>query len=322
MNRIPQPTFLKSTDKYITKELFARELWYLFQQVRLLCVNMFRWDNLPVACSARALEQTLFDRGLACFVYHPVAGIANMPCTVTGFNFHSEPSTIRADPLLSHAGIQPINVAVKDCVLVRNNEIELSTHYVVQHHVNRIADVQMTIAVNVNAQKTPILLQGSKKTAHTLQALYEQYNNNKPMIFGSQDFDLNNSFKVLKTDAPYVADKLYILKMQMYSELLTDLGIRNNPNYAKRERLITDESGTNDSETRMFNNAYYTTRRKAADEFNNMWAGKEIAGKIIEPISVSLNTDYIDEWLEMNLIPQEEGLNDSTNGAGNIARSQ
>ena len=49
-----------------------------------------------------------------------------------------------------------------------------------------------------------------------------------------------NSLQVLTTEAPYVADKIYDLKTQIWNEALTYLGI-SNVNMQKRERMVSDE---------------------------------------------------------------------------------
>ena len=66
-----------------------------------------------------------------------------------------------------------------------------------------------------------------------------QWDGNEPVIFGDKNLDTNN-FAVLRTDAPYIADKIYQLKTQYWNECLTRLGI-SNVNIQKKERLISDE---------------------------------------------------------------------------------
>ena len=47
--------------------------------------------------------------------------------------------------------------------------------------------------------------------------------------------------KSIQTEAPYVADKLYELKTNIWNEALTYLGI-TNITYSKKERMITSEA--------------------------------------------------------------------------------
>ena len=85
------------------------------------------------------------------------------------------------------------------------------------------------------------------------------------------DKQLNpNSLTVLKTDAPYVADKLYTLKTQKWNEALTYLGI-SNVNITKRERLITDEVTRNQGGTIASRYSRLESRRQACKQINEMF---------------------------------------------------
>lgn len=79
-----------------------------------------------------------------------------------------------------------------------------------------------------------------------------------------------NSMTVLKTDAPYVADKLYQLKTQIWNEALTYLGI-SNVNISKKERLITDEVMRNQGGTIASRYSRLEARRMACKEINKMF---------------------------------------------------
>ena len=79
-----------------------------------------------------------------------------------------------------------------------------------------------------------------------------------------------NAFTVLNTDAPYVADKLYQLKTQIWNEALTYLGI-SNINITKKERLITDEVTRNQGGTIASRYSRLQARREACKKINDMF---------------------------------------------------
>ena len=115
--------------------------------------------------------------------------------------------------------------------------------------------------------KTPILLEGDTKTITTLKQLYMKYDGNIPFVFGSKTYDINNRINAVKTDAPYLLDKLDLHKTRIFNEALTLLGI-NNANTDKKERLITDEVESNDDLINYYFNCWYKTRKMACDEIN------------------------------------------------------
>ena len=111
-----------------------------------------------------------------------------------------------------------------------------------------------------------------------------QYSGNTPFIFGNKQFDISNKLNVLKTDAPYIIDKLDLHKHQIFNDALTVLGI-DNANTDKKERLITNEVESNDQLITYYLNCYYKTRKKACDEINEKFGLN---------ISIELNKDIID----------------------------
>ena len=133
----------------------------------------------------------------------------------------------------------------------------------------RLYNIERTIDVNVNAQKTPVLVQATESQRLTMKNLYKEYEGNEPFIFGSKALDVNG-LKVLQTGAPYVADKLYELKVQYWNEALTYLGI-SNINTTKKERMITDEVTRNQGGVVASRYSRLESRRQACKQINNMF---------------------------------------------------
>ena len=111
-----------------------------------------------------------------------------------------------------------------------------------------------------------------------------QYSGNTPFIFGNKQFDISNKLNVLKTDAPYLIDKLEDHKHEIWNEALTFLGI-NNANTDKKERLITSEVESNDDLINYYLNCFYKTRKDACDRINKKYGLN---------IEISLNKDVLD----------------------------
>ena len=103
----------------------------------------------------------------------------------------------------------------------------------------------------------------------TMKNLYMQYEGNEPFIFGTKDLD-TTGLSVLKTDAPYVADKLYQLKTQIWNEALTYLGI-SNLNVQKKERLVSDEVMRNMGGVIASRYSRLNARRQACEQINEMF---------------------------------------------------
>ena len=78
--------------------------------------------------------------------------------------------------------------------------------------------------MNCNAQKTPMMLTANEQQRMTMLNLYKEYEGNQPFIFADKMLD-QNSLKTLNTGAPYVADKVYEMKRNLWAEALNYLGI-------------------------------------------------------------------------------------------------
>ena len=206
------------------------------QRLTELSMSMFEWQNLPDTVDSRFLELTLFNDGCAVFFYDEDLGYLTLQCTINGqLNVYRIPINRRA---YSVNGYQR-QLNDKDSVIIWNNYLHTNSILTVKNYAKRLYNLDRIIDVNANAQKTPVLVQGTEQQRLTLKNLYKEVDGNAPVIFGDKNLDLN-SLKAIQTGAPYVADKLYQLKTQLWNEALTYLGI-TNINAQKKERLISDE---------------------------------------------------------------------------------
>jgi hypothetical protein len=125
------------------------------------------------------------------------------------------------------------------------------------------------IDVNVNAQKTPVLIVCDEKERLTMKNLYMQYDGNEPFIFGDKSLNVKG-LQVLKTDAPFVGDAIEELRVQVWNDAMSYLGV-SNVNVTKKERLITDEVQRNMGGVLASRNSPLEMRRQAAEQINKMF---------------------------------------------------
>lgn len=231
-----------------------------------LSISMFEWKNLPDSVDPRFLELTLFTDGQAVFFEDEVMGyLALQNAMGGGFDVYRIPTNRRAYAVNGYQ--KQLNE--NDSVIIYNNYLHTNSMLDVQMFAKRLYNLDRAIDVNANAQKTPILLLCDDSERLTLENMYMQYDGNKPVIKGVKGLN-PNAFTVLKTDAPYVADKLYQLKTQIWNEALTYLGI-SNMNITKKERLISDEVTRNQGGTIASRYSRLQARREACKKINDMF---------------------------------------------------
>jgi hypothetical protein len=238
-----------------------------FDRFQMIGLSLFEWHNLPETCNPRFLEMTLFSEGRAIFVIDPNLGFLTLKVTPNGcVNHYNEYTSYEA---YSNTYNTKTFYPNKDCVYIRNNYLEKPTSITTMLFASRIAEIQRTIDVNINAQKTPIFIRCDEKNRTTLETIYNQYQGNRPVILGGKDINLDG-IKVFNTDAPYVTDKLQIQKHEMLNELMTFYGLQN-ANTQKKERLITDEVEANNEEIDIMAQTMLIARKEACNQINKLF---------------------------------------------------
>lgn len=238
-----------------------------YERLTELAITMFDWQNLPSTVDPRYLELHLFQTGCVVYFNDDVIGNLCLDCLQNGnFDVYGNPISRRA--YSSYNNYQR-RLKESDSVIIWNNYLRTNSVSAIQMFSRRLYILDRIIDVNVNAQKTPTLIQGTDKQRQTLVNLYKEFDGNSPFIFGDKNLDLN-ALKSLNTGAPYVADKLYQLKVQIWNEALTYLGI-SNINIQKKERLITDEVTRNQGGTIASRYSRLQARRDAVEKINAMF---------------------------------------------------
>lgn len=232
-----------------------------------LSISMFEWKNLPESIDERFLEMVLFTDGHAVFFKDDELGdYLALQCLINGkLNVYRIPINRRA---FAVNGYQK-QLTDKDSVIIFNNMLHTNSWLDVKMFAKRLYNLDRIIDVNTNAQKTPILIKGNEQQRLTLTNLYKEYDGNAPVIFADKSLDMN-ALQVLLTQAPYVADKIYQLKTQIWNEALTYLGI-SNVSFQKRERMVSDEVTRSQGGTVASRYSRLNARRQACEQINKMF---------------------------------------------------
>ena len=258
----------RKRDTQFVESAYMNNRTYMQYYNRLteLALSMFEWQNLPKTVDQRYLEMCLFSDGMCVFFEDEVLGYLGLRCMIGGkLNVYQIPTDRRA---YATNGYQK-ELDGTNSVIIFNNYLHTNSMLDVEMFSKRLYNLDRAIDVNANAQKTPVLIQCDESQRLTMKNLYKQYEGNEPFIFGSKGLDANG-LKVLQTGAPYVADKLYELKTQIWNEALTYLGI-SNINVVKKERMITDEVTRNQGGTVASRYSRLESRRQACKQINEMF---------------------------------------------------
>lgn len=255
--------------KNIAKHLNNRIYSDYYYRLMLLARSVFEWKNLPNGISEKWIEKYLFSYGKCVFFKDDTLGFMVAKVGEGGIlNAYDEPTKVI--PIATNydsTGKQLENYV--DCIVIKNNDDMIPTSPTIQLYAMELAEIQRTIDVNIKAQKTPVLIQGSNKQMLSLKSVYRDWDENKPVIFADKNFDMG-SINVMKTDAPIVFDKLQLQKHSVWNEAMTYLGI-NNANMDKRERLVANEVQANNEQIELSASVMLKNRQEAAKQINELF---------------------------------------------------
>jgi hypothetical protein len=258
-----------------------------YNRLMELALNVFEWENLPPSVDERFIELTLYEIGYCLYFNDEIIGNLALTCTIGG------QLDVYRIPLLRRAyAVNGYNkmCSAKDSVLIFNNYLHTPTQSTIELFARRLYEIERAIDINVKAQKTPTLILSSEQQRLTMKNLYMQYDGNEPFIFGDKNLDIEG-IKSLKTDAPFVADKLEILKHQVWNEALTFCGIENS-NQDKKERLVSDEVGSNYGNIEAQRNVMLNARKQAVKKINSMF-GTKIDVHFRSNLTTMVNVDNV-----------------------------
>lgn len=270
---------------------------YYLNRLTELAMAMFEWVNLPDTIDWRFLEYILYYDGKALFSRDAELGeYIVTKCALSGkMNFYRVPENRRA---YADNGYQK-ELNEKDSVVIFNNMLRLPAYPSMWFYARKLWEIDRTIDINIKAQKTPVLILADEDERLTMKNVYMQYDGNQPFIFGSKNMGLTDNIKVLQTEAPYLADKLMMLKNQIWNEALTYLGI-SNLNIQKKERLVSDEAVRSMGGTIASRQSRLEMRREACEQINKMFG-------------LNIEVNYREDYRELD---DEFALNNRTEGNG------
>ena len=264
-----------------------------------LSISMFNWQGLPSTVDPRFLELVLLQAGQILFFKEPEIGAyVVMRVNPNGpFDIYQIPRSRR--PYASNGYVPREAFTEHNSVIIFNNMLHTPSQRDIRIFAHDLADIDRAIAVNVNAQKTPILIRASDTQRLTLENLYMQYDGNQPFIFGTKELDLD-SITVLNTQAPFVAKELYDLKTDKWNEALTYLGI-SNVNIDKKERLVRDEVNRSLGGAIASRYSRLESRRQACDQINRMFPDLHVTCDFREDYNASTALDEMQPALNQDL---------------------
>lgn len=215
----------------------VRTFDYYFNRLSNIALAVYEWTDLPDTVDPRFLELSIYRNGMCLFFKDEVLDRFDaLPCMIGGtFDNHNIPILRRA---YAANGYQ-YECDNTNSVIIYHNYMHGVPLWDIEMFATRLADYQRTEDVNVRAQKTPLITLADDDQKAAWENIILSYMGNVPLMLANKSLN-PDALKVLKTDAPFTADKIEELRVQAWNDAMSYLGV-SNVNVTKKERLITDE---------------------------------------------------------------------------------
>lgn len=257
-----------------TAQLNMACLSYNYNRAKNIAVSSIGWENLPHEIDERALELTLYQNGAAIFFRLLDNTFACLGVTPEGkLNPYGVPVVRRAYSSWTNFTKR---LDETNSVIIYNNYTRTGIDGECMLFANRVTNVDRTIDVNVNTQKTPYIVKAkNQQTKLELTKIIEGILTNVPVI-GSTKKDKTELtddlqiFNLNTTAGSYVGDRLNTLKRELWNDWLSYLGIPNI-GYTKRAQVNSAEMEYNSGQYMAEQACRLSIRETAAKQINKMF---------------------------------------------------
>lgn len=246
----------------------AYQIW--FDYLYGLTVSSIVWDNRPSGITNSFMETVLTLNGYILFFRDEILdNFVCLPCTIGGrLNVYNIPIYRRVQAPNGYHG----EFNMENSVIIFNNYTHTPSMQPIEYYARRLANADRSIDVNIDNQKTPYIIKTNRNQELTVRNIYRQYNENERAIYVADDFDIEN-IQIFPTVAPYTADKMETTKHSLFNDFLTWLGVENS-NQDKKERLVSNEVGSNYGNVEMSRNMRVNARMESAEMIYQLFGWK------------------------------------------------
>lgn len=304
---------MKRKKSRMQEAVWLNDQTYLDYKSRLkkIATSIFEWKNLPDSMDSEYIEYCLYALGQCALLYTDEYGFINTKATINGdLNLYGLPTALNC---YSYGSVQYNrnvyyggNGGNKNtgCILVKNTQDRnpAPTVATLELFAYRLYQAERTADVNVQNAKRSRLILTSENQRLTMENLFRQYDSNLPYIFGDSENFKSGGVESIDISSAFIGSDIMKYKKEIWNEALTFLGCDNFSE--KKERLISDEVGTNNEVINLNLMSFLAPRQKACEQFNKKY-GMNIEVKvrsdldnIIKTYASSIAEDYKQEIIK------------------------
>lgn len=273
----------------------------------LIAQAMVEWENLPDRIPPRFINWLLFTQGFGAFTQY-MGKYVFMQATKYGpLDMYYQPTNYT---LHAPNGIS-IQKPAEELEICRNNPYGLPLVQFLAPYAQRMAEIDAAILVNLNANKTPILIQVKDiDQKATLMNAYAKHETNCPVIFELDNMGIADDLRCINTGAPWLCPDLNELKRQIRNEALTFMGVLSE-GFEKKERILSQEIENGQESAYLMRLSHLNSLKDFTDRTNEHY-NLNIAAHF----SKAINIDNILGYSLEGMVEGDDGISYENNGLG------
>ncbi len=243
--------------------------------------NLFEWEGLPEGIPVDYLERSLILKGRVMFFYEPKAyGYMALESQIRGVNLYNKPteafSVAPNDEGMATTFTRKILYGHHDLVEKEEGAVLINNMYggeslrgIIDHHAYRLALVQLAFDTNALWQNKPVTFSTpTEKTRLSIEKFFTNIIEGKPWTIVDNTLLTKESGVISEViDVPFLLDKLYDAKNEIYAEFRHTVGI-DTPGIDKKERVLVDEVKSNEQSIETCLQIMLSQREIACEQIN------------------------------------------------------
>lgn len=294
------------------KKSIKTELWWLVHNIILARYKYIGIDGDNLDMEIDSIERALMYSGMCAIFRNKSGKIVALPCVTQALNQYGRPSIVMAykfafdETTSAKPKLEPLTqrlIVGKDCAIIYNNAMRVSSMTLVQPYINRLAKIWKEHGDNLNLSRIFALISANSDIAEAVEKHYNNMLESGMAVVATGDAmafkDVLTKFDI---DVPYRQAEYHADWEKTWGLLLTALGV-NNVGMEKRERLLVDEISANNEVLNIITNTTLAYREEGLKSANKLFG-----------LSMKVVKGGADEQRETRKKTQENAESDSEVG--------
>lgn len=243
---------------------------YLLQKA----ISVFKW-TLPETWDEDYFLYTLYGYGYTAVINTDKFGVIPQWGALGGYNVFYRPTyVIISNPLIPEMLKPTIGI---DCTIIKLQPDYGGIMDMINFYADQLALCAESIGINlINSHVANVFPAGDKATAEAYKKMFDQITSGQPgVVVGKNLFDDSGKPAWLPFSAnvknEYIADIILADMQKIEARFEAEIGIPNNPNTDKRERLVTYEVTANNIATSLRPMYWLQQLKKSVQETRDMF---------------------------------------------------